>query len=206
MADVRTLPTTGRIHRMTLPSERRFAGVLARHNGEVVLVRERHERWGGEFWNVPSGMVTAHETAAQGAARELTEETGLVVPVRSLRLRTTTSVMIDGDRVHAWNFEVEVEDPALRVQDPDLLAQEARWFAVDEAIERLRLLPYRPLSEPAIATLTGEPAGTTHWAFTSPQADPRVSRSEWPHGCSHGPFESAAQRTIACSTREAVAE
>jgi 8-oxo-dGTP diphosphatase len=164
---------------MTLPSQRRFAGVLARHDGGVVLVRESHLRWGGEFWNVPSGMVEAHETPAQGAARELREETGLVVSSRSLRLRTTTSVVIDGEDVHCWNFEVEVDDPTVRVEDPDALIQEARWFPVDEAIERLRLLPYRPLAEPAIATLhAGAEARATHWAFASPEADPHVSRRE----------------------------
>lgn len=163
---------------MTLPTQRRFAGVLAHHNGEVVLVRESHVRWGGEFWNVPSGMVEAHETPAQGAARELSEETGLVVSFRRLRLRTTTSVLIDGEEVRSWNFEVEVDDSTVQVVDPDALIQEARWFPVDEAIQRLRLLPYRPLAEPAIATLqAGATARTTHWAFASPEADPHVSRS-----------------------------
>lgn len=162
---------------MTLPSQRRFAGVLAHHNGGVVLVRESHVRWGGEFWNVPSGMVEAHETPAQGAARELAEETGLAVSSRSLRLRTTTSVVIGGEEVHSWNFEIEVDDPTVRVDDPDALIQEARWFPVDEAIEQLRLLPYRPLTEPAIATLhAGVAAPSTHWTFTSPEADPRITR------------------------------
>ena len=163
---------------MALPSERRFAGVLAHHDGQVILVRESHERWGGEFWNVPSGMIEAHETPAAGAARELVEETGLLVASRSLQLRTTTSVVIDGDEVHSWNFEVEVADPTVRVQDPDRLVQEARWFPVDQAVERLRLLPYRPLAEPAVATLTAQTEGLTHWAFASPEADPQISRYE----------------------------
>lgn len=163
---------------MTLPSERRFAGVIAVHGGEVILVRETHERWGGEFWNVPSGMIEAHETPAAGAARELAEETGLLVASRSLRLRTTTSVVIDGVQVHSWNFKVEVADPTVRVQDPDGLIQEARWFPFDQAVERLRLAPYRPLAEPAIATLTADAAGLTHWSFVSPEADPQISRHE----------------------------
>lgn len=170
--------TSKRISFMTLPSERRFAGVLAHHDGEVILVRESHARWGGEFWNVPSGMVEAHETPAAGAARELAEETGLVVQAHSLRLRTTTSVVIDGVYLHSWNYEVEVDDPTVRLQDPDLLIQEARWFALDQAVALLRLLPYRPLAEPAIETLASTAAGTTHWAFASPEADPRITRAE----------------------------
>lgn len=143
----------------------------------MILVRESHERWGGEFWNVPSGMVEAHETPVEGATRELVEETGLVVPPGSLRLRTTTSVMIDGHHAYSWNFEVHVDDPTVRVQDPDLLVQEARWFTVEQALVHLRLLPYRPLAEPAIATLSTHHAGTTHWEFAHPDADPHVSRS-----------------------------
>lgn len=169
---------TGMISSMTFPPQRRYAGVLAYHDGHVILVRESHGRWGGEFWNVPSGMVEAHETPAEGAARELAEETGLVVLPRTLELKTTTSAVVDGNHVHSWNFDIEVDDPTVRVQDPDGLVQEVRWFTVDEAVARLRLLPYRPLAEPAIATLTTEPSATTHWTFASPEAEPHVSRSD----------------------------
>jgi len=161
---------------MKMPPERRFAGVLAHHNGSVVLVREEHSRWGGEFWNLPSGMLEAHETPAEGAARELAEETGLRVAASDLCLRTTSSTVVDGVTVEAWNFQGDVEDPTTAVSDPDLLVKEARWFPVDTAIDLLRSLPYRPLSEPAIAVLTGAAATGTHWGFASAEADPVVSR------------------------------
>jgi 8-oxo-dGTP diphosphatase len=161
---------------MTMPSERRFAGVLAHHRGSVVLVREEHSRWGGEFWNLPSGMLEARETPAEGAARELAEESGLWVGPSDLRLRTTSSTVLDGMTVRAWNFEVDIEEPAIAVHDPDLPAREARWFPVDVAIDLLRSLPYRPLAEPAIAILTGAVNTGTHWEFSNPDADPVVSR------------------------------
>lgn len=160
---------------MTMPSKARFAGVLACRHGNVVLVREEHSRWGGEFWNLPSGMLDAHESPAAGAARELAEETGLRVAPSDLLLRTTCSTVVDGITVHAWNFEVHIEEPSIAVSDPDLLVQEARWFPVDAAIDLLRLLPYRPLAEPALAVLTGEAAPGTHWDFATPEADPVVS-------------------------------
>lgn len=172
----------GRVHRsckhrfMTMPLEQRFAGVLAHHNGNVVLVREEHSRWGGEFWNLPSGMLEAHETPAEGAARELAEETGLRVAPSDLRLRTTSSTVVDGIAVQAWNFEVDVEESAIAVGDPDLLVQAARWFPADAAIDLLRSLPYRPLAEPALAVLTGAATAGTHWEFASPEADPVVTR------------------------------
>jgi 8-oxo-dGTP pyrophosphatase MutT (NUDIX family) len=89
-------------------------------------------------------MVAAHETPAEGAAREVMEETGLRVQAGDLRLRTASSVTVDGSLVQAWNFEVDVDEPTVRVDDPDQLVQEARRFSVEAAIGLLRTLPYRP--------------------------------------------------------------
>jgi 8-oxo-dGTP pyrophosphatase MutT (NUDIX family) len=179
-ADERTCHGHAIIIIVTVPSERRFAGVLAYHNGSVVLVREQHQRWGGVFWNLPSGMVEAHETPAEGAARELAEETGLQVAPSDLCLRSTSSTVVNGATLQAWNFDVDVERPEIVVSDPDLLVQEARWFPVAAAIELLRSLPYRPLAEPAVAILTGTAADGAHWQFSSPEADPVVTRLSSP--------------------------
>lgn len=143
---------------MTMPSELRFAGVLAHHHRRLILVREEHPRWGGEFWNIPSGVVEAHETPAEGAVPELREETGLEVAPDNLRLQPTSSVVVDGTSVRAWNFAVDVVEEAVSaVRDPDNLIQEARWFPLEEAVELLCALPYRPLSEPVVAMLTEQP-------------------------------------------------
>lgn len=160
---------------MTRHLERRFAGVLAQHHCRIVLVREYHPRWGGAFWNIPSGMVEVVETPAEGAVRELAEETGLHVAPSELRLVTTSSTNLDGVSFHAWNFTVDVDQDGIEVNDPDGLVQEARWFALDEAVQLLACLPYRPLSEPAIAILTGAARAGTHWAFDSPELSPRIT-------------------------------
>jgi 8-oxo-dGTP diphosphatase len=153
----------------------RFAGVLARHEGRVVLVREEYPSWGGAHWNIPSGGVEAHESPAEGASRELAEETGLVLPPGDLELRCTSSVAT-ADRVsRAWNFIGDVQDPTLSVDDPDGLIQEARWFTPDEAVRLLRVLPYRPLWEPAVAILSGEVEAGAHWDYVDPQAPPVVT-------------------------------
>lgn len=120
-------------------------------------------------------MLETHETPAEGA-RELAEESGLLVAPSDLCLRTTSTAVVDGTTVHAWNFEVDVEEPAIAVHDPDLLVREARWFPVDAAIDLLRSPPYRPLADPALAVLTGAAATGTHCQFASPDADPVVSR------------------------------
>lgn len=159
---------------------RRFAGVLAFHEERVVLVRERHDHWGGAFWNIPSGQIESHETPALGAARELAEETGLVVAPEALRLVGTSSTASRERRSLAWNFTTVVDCPDLAVDDPDGLILEARWFTRDEAIDLLGRLPYRPLAEPAVAYLGDRVAPGAHWRYDAADADPVIEASSLP--------------------------
>ncbi len=48
--------------------------------GRVVLIRRRYEPLAGQ-WSLPGGTLELGETLEQGAAREMLEETGLVVDV-----------------------------------------------------------------------------------------------------------------------------
>ena len=143
----------------------RYAGVLALSEGRVVLVRERYPTWGGVFWNVPSGRVEDGESPAQGAVRELAEETGLVVRAADLTLVSTVTTTHDGVESRSWNHTVEVTSSDLRVADPDGIIQMARWFPQDEAIELLSALPYPPIAQPAVAYLRGEAAPGSHWVY-----------------------------------------
>jgi 8-oxo-dGTP diphosphatase len=154
---------------------RRFAGVIAVHDGRIALVREHHERWGGAFWNIPSGMVEDHESLHVGAARELAEETGLVVPPGALELVGTSSTKGQDRCSLAWNFTTHVGDPRLAVDDPDGQVLEARWFTRDQAVALLEELPYRPLREPVIAHLTARTPPGSHWHFEGAGADPVVT-------------------------------
>lgn len=156
---------------------RRYAGVIAVHDDRIVLVRERHEHWGGAFWNIPSGMVEGHESPAVGAVRELAEETGLVVRTDELRLVGTSATTHGQRRSLAWNFTTSIHDPGLAVADPDDLVLEARWFTREDAVDLLGRLPYRPLREPVIAHLTRRTEPGSHWHFEGAEADPVVTES-----------------------------
>lgn len=148
--------------------ESRYAGVIATHADRIVLVRERQPWWGGEFWNIPSGGVEDHETPAAGAVRELAEETGLVVPADRLRLIGTSRTDAGDRRSLAWNFTADVDGAGLAVADPDRSVLEARWFPVEEAVDLLARLPYRPIAEPVVAYLRG--AVGPGWSWTYPTA------------------------------------
>ena len=139
--------------------------MLAVHADRVALVREEYPTWGGSFWNIPSGAVEREESPAEGAARELREETGLCLRSEQLRLVSTSTSRFSGGESRAWNFSATVEEPTLRIDDPDGLIQDVRWFAPPEAIAELGLLPYAPLREPAVAYLSGDAGLVTDWLF-----------------------------------------
>jgi 8-oxo-dGTP diphosphatase len=153
----------------------RYAGVLAHHEDRVVLVYEEYPRWGGPYWNIPSGRIEDHETPSEGACRELAEETGLVVAAADLVLHGTAAVTGAATVSRVWNFTANVVDPTLHIRDPDGLIQDARWFPVEEASRLLRELPYRPLSEPSVAALARQAQRGAHWTYPDPEADPVVT-------------------------------
>ena len=62
------------------PDEAALIGATAAPNPGVVLVKRRFEPLRGE-WTLPGGAVEAGETLAAALARELAEETGLIVDV-----------------------------------------------------------------------------------------------------------------------------
>lgn len=70
------------------PSERRYpsrplvgvGAVIVSDAGEVLLVKRRHEPLAGQ-WSLPGGMLELGETLEAGVAREMLEETSLVVTV-----------------------------------------------------------------------------------------------------------------------------
>jgi 8-oxo-dGTP diphosphatase len=132
----------------------------------VTLVREQYEAWDAPYWNLPSGAVEGGETPTAGAIRELREESGLRAVEADLALVWTTQVLIDG-RVtsRSWNYTVDVQEPAFAPDDPDGSVMEVRWFSVEDAVRRLRQLPYPPITVPAIDYLTSA-VPRREWSFT----------------------------------------
>jgi 8-oxo-dGTP diphosphatase len=118
--------------------------------GRVLLI-ERGKPPGAGLWSVPGGRLEGPETLAQGVAREVREETGLVVEVGPL------SCVVErmGDDYH-----FVILDYLARVIGGTLAAgsdaRDARWVASDE-------LATLPLTDGLIAVL--ERARATHPAW-----------------------------------------
>lgn len=114
--------------------ERRFAGVLLRNAAGQLLLQERdeHAPIDPDRWGLPGGHVEPGETFAQAAARELEEETGLVLPDGALR--RWRSFVVDHRASHGTWDRMEVFAADVDLTDADVECREGRRIVfVDEA-------------------------------------------------------------------------
>jgi 8-oxo-dGTP diphosphatase len=150
--------------------DRRYAGVIAQHDGAIALVRQKLDN-GKLGWTIPSGAVEIDESPSGAAARELQEETGLIVRPAELALISTVTVHRKPlEAGHSWNYVAQVHRRQLVPTDPAEIA-DAAWFPLAEAIAELELLPYPPISLPAVAYLRGDTA-LRRWSFRNVSAQP----------------------------------
>jgi 8-oxo-dGTP diphosphatase len=103
-------------------------GVVRDQDGRILLVRRGHEPYAGT-WSLPSGRTLPGEPHRTAAAREVLEETGLVVEVTDL-LGIVRRQDPDG------LFHYEIHDFACRPVGGRLQAgddaADVGWFGLDE--------------------------------------------------------------------------
>ena len=83
-------------------------GALAFWEGKVLLCKRDIEPCKGK-WNLPAGYMENNETLAQGAARELREESGVVIPPEQLALYMTGTITFINQIYIAFRGTVDTE-------------------------------------------------------------------------------------------------
>ena len=107
-------------------------GALIRHGSGLVMVANRR-RDGSVDWTPPGGVIDPGESVREGLAREVREETGLVVQdFHGLAYRVEVSAPGLGwmMRVEAWEVEVDGE---IEIADPDGIVEHVRRMEREEA-------------------------------------------------------------------------
>jgi 8-oxo-dGTP diphosphatase len=138
----------------------------------VLLVANRR-RDGAVDWSTPGGVIDPGEGVLDGLAREVAEETGLVVTRWDGLLYEIEASAPD----LGWDLRVEVHRAAevegtLRVDDPDGIVVDACWVPVHDCAGRLEAA-HHWVREPLAAWLGERWLASRRFRYRVEGADPR---------------------------------
>jgi 8-oxo-dGTP diphosphatase len=140
------------------------AAIMRDRQGRVLLVANDWQGLGRVRYTVPGGMVEHGETALQAVKREVIEETGLKIKkINQLAYAVHIEDEQRGERTIVFAFDADW-DGLLNPRDPDGFIVEARFFAPDEAINKLGPVPMRePLMDYIQTGVAGRFYGFNGW-------------------------------------------
>jgi 8-oxo-dGTP diphosphatase len=132
-------------------------GALIRHGDGLVLVGNRRRDRTME-WTPPGGVIDHGETVLAGLAREVREETGLVVESWAGRRYVVTVDAPDmGWRLAVEAWEADAVSGEIVLADPDGIVEEVRHVSRADAPSLLALSPpwvHTPVGDWLAGTLT----------------------------------------------------
>ena len=138
----------------SLQKQTSAGGVIFKKNDDsfqIILISVRN----GQAWCLPKGIVDKGETTEEAALREVSEETGLTGRIIDKLGEINYWYYIKGENikcrktVHFYLMEYVSGDTA----EHDFEVDEAGWFSLDAALEKVSYKGDRTMVEKAIAKL-----------------------------------------------------
>ena len=140
-----------------------IVAAIIRRGDEILLVEQQGPNDPTSSWALPGGRVEPGELLIDALAREVREETGLVVAMIG---QLAYLVQAESDhRTLVLMFEVKDWSGEIRVNDPDGYILQACFVAQSDAIALLEKLPLRHMHEPLVAYLRGETKPGAMWFY-----------------------------------------
>jgi 8-oxo-dGTP diphosphatase len=140
-----------------------IVAAIIRRGDEILLVEQQGPNDPTSSWALPGGRVEPGELLIDALAREVREETGLVVAMIG---QLAYLVQAESDhRTLVLMFEVKDWSGEIRVNDPDGYILQAYFVAQSDAIASLEKLPLRHMHEPLVAYLRGETKPGAMWFY-----------------------------------------
>ena len=111
-------------------------GIIKNGNGEILVATRSKEPAKGTL-DLPGGFCDSHETAEEGVAREILEETGLKVTSTKYLFTIPNIYLYSEMELHTMDmfFECEVEDCNALKADDDVAS--LQWIRIDRLKEEM---------------------------------------------------------------------
>ncbi|MGH2379740.1 MAG: NUDIX hydrolase [Candidatus Limnocylindria bacterium] len=137
-----------------------IVSAIVRRDDRLLLVEQQAPGDPEPSWMLPGGQVEPGETLVAALARELAEETGLVL-TGPPQVAFVVDLTIAAGRYSALSFACHAEG-SLAPADPDALVRSAAFVDPSDAFERLRCVEWYDCA-PLERFLSGEAtAGTVY--------------------------------------------
>lgn len=106
-------------------------GLIQNHKGELLVCRRANDPAKGTL-DLPGGFLDMHETGEEGMAREIFEETGLVVEQADYSFSLPNTYLYSGFLVHTLDmfFKCTVKDDSVLRAEDDV--DECFWIPLKE--------------------------------------------------------------------------
>jgi mutator protein MutT len=106
-------------------------GIITDGKGRILVARRAKEPALGTL-DLPGGFCDSYETAEEGVAREVLEETGLIVKSTKYLFSIPNTYMYSGMELHTMDlfFLCSVEETGTLTADDDVA--ELQWIAIEE--------------------------------------------------------------------------
>lgn len=154
---------------------------IIRRDDKILLVEQQGPGDPASTWTLPGGRVESGELLPEALAREIAEETGIVVreigrlayiaQFDNPNPEALIGANTPGDGYLAITFVFEIRDWSgeLHSVDPDGFILQARFLPLADAITKLNYIPLRVMREPIVTYLRGEANAGTMWFYRRQQ-------------------------------------
>ena len=135
-----------------MPKFELSASVVLWRGGEMLVMKRGAAGFAGGGWFIPGGHVEDGERPVEACARELFEETGIVVEASALRLVEIMSYEAGGAMAHTVIYSADCPDGAECAINDEPVA--VRWVTGEAYIARFldgEMLRSRGVGESAVA-------------------------------------------------------
>jgi 8-oxo-dGTP diphosphatase len=129
-----------------VPEEFHIAAAIVRRGDEILMVLQAGP---GEepVWSIPGGRIELGEFVVDALVREVREETGIeVVEPGHVAFLLQQDDRKENYFATIWTWEVAAWRGEIAVDDPDGFVREAAWVRLEDAIARLELISWQPLT------------------------------------------------------------